>query len=204
MPDTPTLLLRTFPSPIELRTPRVLLRQWKDSDLHKWIEMNADPEVRRYFSKVNSAEESRGEADRARASIAQRGWGFWAVEVPGVHSFARFLGLTCPGFEAPWQPALEIGWRLARETWHNGYATEGAAAAMKFAFENLVLPQVIAMSVTTNAPSHNVMHRLGMTRWPEMDFDHPRVPADWPLKRHIVHRITWETWQKNLEKKGAA
>ena len=116
--------------PVELRTPRLLLRQWKDDDLEAWATMNADPAVRRFFPSVHTHIEALGEAGRIRASITQRGWGMWAVEVPGVHTFAGFVGLNIPGYEAPWMPAVEIGWRLAPAAWHQGYATEGAAAAL--------------------------------------------------------------------------
>ena len=133
-------------------------------------------------------------------AIAQRGWGMWALEVPGVHSFAGFVGLNLPGYEAPWMPAVEIGWRLAPAAWHKGYATEGAAAALNFAFTHLELPQVVALSVPTNEPSHCVMDRLGMVRDFVADFDHPRVPVDSPLKRHILHRISPELWRKQLTK----
>ncbi|MCE2990349.1 MAG: GNAT family N-acetyltransferase [Burkholderiales bacterium] len=194
--EVPTLMLRTFAAPVELRTPRLLLRQWKDSDIDAWCEMNADPEVRRYFPKVNAREDSMGELERIRGAIAQRGWGMWAVEVPGVIPFAGFVGLNPPGFPAPWQPAVEIGWRLCQQAWHQGYATEGAMASLSFAFRQLELPFVVALSVTTNAPSHAVMTRIGMTPWPGVEFDHPRVPSDWPLKRHIVHRIDREQFIK--------
>ncbi len=204
MPDAfisvPTLMLRAFRAPIELRTPRVLLRQWKDGDLDQWVAMNADAEVRQHFPSVNTPELSLAEAMRIRAGIDQRGWGMWALEISGVHAFAGFVGLNVPAIEAPWQPAVEVGWRLTRDVWGHGYATEGAAAALNFAFTGLELPLVMAMSVTTNTPSHKVMERLGMTRWEGMEFDHPRVPADWPLKRHIVHRLTREDWQQRQHK----
>ncbi len=199
MPDVPTLLLRTFGAPVELRTPRILLRQWKDGDLDKWIEMNADPEVRKFYPKVNTPEVSLDEATRMRAHITQRGWGLWAVEVPGTAPFVGMVGLNLPAYEAAWQPAVEIGWRLAPEFWQRGYATEAASAALHFAFTSLELPQVIALSVAPNTPSHKVMERLGMTRDPSADFDHPRVPPEWPLKRHFVHRISRETWQRASE-----
>jgi ribosomal-protein-alanine N-acetyltransferase len=198
--NVPSLVLRTFTSPLELRTPRVLLRQWKDSDIDAWAAMNADPEVRRYFPAVQNRAEALAEADRIRASIAQRGWGMWAIEVPGVHPFAGFVGLTPPGFEAPWMPAVEIGWRLAPAAWHKGYATEGATAALAFAFKHLELPQVVAMSVPGNASSHSVMARIGMVRDDAADFDHPHVSAASPLKRHILHRISLEQWRKQCEK----
>ena len=195
MHHVPPLMLRTFAAPVELRTPRVLLRQWKDSDLDAWAVMNADPEVRRYFHSVLSPEEALGEAARIRANIAQRGWGMWALEVPGVHPFAGFVGLSLPGYAAPWMPAVEVGWRLAPAAWHKGYATEGAMAALHFAFTQLELPEVVAMSVPTNLPSHGVMERMGMVRDPAADFDHPLVPAGSAFKRLILHRITPQQWR---------
>jgi RimJ/RimL family protein N-acetyltransferase len=192
--SVPSLVLPTFAAPMEIRTPRLLLRQWKDSDLDLWCAMNADTEVRKYFPTVHTREEATGEFTRVRASIAQRGWGAWAVEVPGVSPFIGFTGLMVPAFEAPFQPAVEIGWRLAREAWGNGYATEAAIAARDFAFNQLKLDQLIALSVVPNAPSHRVMDRIGMTPWIGMEFDHPRVPTDWPLKRHITHRMTRNEW----------
>jgi len=195
-----TLVLRTFAAPMELRTPRVLLRQWKDSDSDAWAAMNADPEVRRYFPTVLNRAEAQAEADRIRGAIAQRGWGMWALEIPGVHPFAGFVGLSVPGYEAPWMPAVEIGWRLAPTAWHQGYASEGATAALAFAFTHLELPQVVALSVPTNTPSHNVMHRIGMLRDAAADFDHPRVPEDSPLRRHILHRIAPEQWRRHCAK----
>lgn len=196
MPEVPSILLRTFSAPVEIRTPRLLLRQWKDSDLDAWCEMNADAEVRKYFSKVNERVDSEGEASRMKAGVAQRGWGFWAVELPGATPFIGTVGINPPGFPAPWQPAVEIGWRLKRDTWGQGYATEAAIAARDFAFNELQLPQIVALSVVPNSPSHGVMERIGMTPWHGMEFDHPRVPADWPLKQHIVHRITKDEWEK--------
>ena len=195
MPAVPTLLLRTFTSPVELRTPRILLRQWKDSDLDKWCVMNADAEVRKFFPKLLTSDEARDEMTRMRAGIAQRGWGLWAAEVPGTHVFIGLIGLNIPSYEAPWMPVVEVGWRLAPEAWHKGYATEGAAAALNFAFAHLELSQVIAISVAPNTSSHNVMTRLGMQRDTAADFDHPRVPPEWPLRRHILHRLPRESWQ---------
>ena len=199
MPAVTSLVLRTFSSPVEIRTPRTLLRAWKESDREAWAAMNADDEVRKYFPKLLTRGESDVEFDRINNSIKQRGWGMWALEIPGTHPFAGFVGLNPPAYDAVWQPAVEIGWRLAQDAWHNGYATEAAQAAMQFAFEHLQLPQVLALSVTTNTPSHKVMDRLGMTRWHGMEFDHPRVPTDWPLKNHIVHRIDQDAWNARLE-----
>ena len=125
-----SLVLPTFAQPLELHTKRCVLRQWKDSDLPAWAAMNADAEVRRYFPSVASVEQALGEAQRCRDAIAQRGWGMWALEVPGVMPFAGFVGLNAPHYDAPWIPAVEIGWRLTRAAWGQGLATEAAQAAL--------------------------------------------------------------------------
>ncbi len=187
-----SLVLKTFANPVEIRTGRTLLRQWKDSDLPGWIAMNADLEVRRYFPTVHTPEEAAGEAARIRAAIAQRGWGPWAIEIPGEVPFAGFVGLLVPAFQAHFVPAVEIGWRLARATWGKGYATEAARAALDFAFAQLELPEVVSMTVPDNAPSQAVMQRLGFSRDAADDFDHPRVADGHHFKRHVLYRLPRE------------
>ena len=182
------LVLPTFASPVELHTRRCVLRQWLDSDLAPWAEMNADAEVRRYFPGVLDAELAGAEAGRCRDAIAQRGWGMWALELPGAFRFAGFVGLNVPHYDAPFVPAVEIGWRLARAAWGRGFATEAAQAALDFAFDRLALDKVVALAVPTNAPSLRVMERLGMRRDMAGDFDHPRVPSGHPLCRHVLYR----------------
>ena len=182
------LVLPTYASPVELHTRRCVLRQWQDSDLEPWARMNADPEVRRYFPELLDAERASAEAGRCRDAIAQRGWGMWALEIPGEFQFAGFVGLHVPHFDAPFVPAVEIGWRLARAAWGRGLATEAARAALDFAFDRLALAEVIAMAVPANAASRRVMDRLGMQRDMAGDFDHPRVTTGHPLCRHVLYR----------------
>lgn len=182
------LVLPTFAQPLELHTRRCVLRQWKDSDLPAWVAMNADAEVRRYFPSVASVEQALGEAQRCRDAIAQRGWGMWALEVPGVMPFAGFVGLNAPHYDAPWIPAVEIGWRLTRAAWGQGLATESANAALDFAFTQLKLREIVAITVPANTPSRRVMGRLGMVRDEAGDFDHPRIEAGHALQRHVLYR----------------
>ncbi len=182
------LVLPTFAAPLELHTRRCVLRQWQDRDLAHWAAMNADPEVRRYFSAPLTPEQAAHEATLCRNAIAQRGWGLWALEVPGEFAFAGFVGLNVPHFDAPFVPAVEIGWRLPRAAWGRGYATEAAQAALEFAFTQLKLAEVVAMAVPTNAASLRVMQRLGMRRDESADFDHPRVDAGHLLRRHVLYR----------------
>ena len=106
------LVLPTFPAPLELHTKRCVLRQWRDADATPWAALNEDPEVRRYFPSRLSAEQAGAEAQRCRDGVAQRGWGMWALELPGEMALAGFAGLNLPHYDAPFVPALEIGWRL--------------------------------------------------------------------------------------------
>ena len=190
------LVLKTWPHPLELRTRRVLLRQWKDADLPAWCAMNADAEVRRHFPSVHTEEQALAEAARVRELIAQRGWGFWALEIPGVSAFAGCVGLLVPAFEAPFTPAVEVGWRLSRDAWGRGYASEAARAALAFAFDHLGLDEVVSMTTTANEPSRKVMQRLGMTRDPQDDFDHPRIAEGHPQRRHVLYRLARARFQR--------
>jgi RimJ/RimL family protein N-acetyltransferase len=171
----------------ELRTERLLLRQWRDEDYEPFAALNADPEVMRYFPSTMSPAASDALVDRQRALIDERGWGLWAVEVDG--SCVGFVGLAEPSFEAHFTPAIEIGWRLARAAWGRGYATEAARAVAGFAFDVVGLAEIVSFTAVANEPSRRVMERLGMTRDPADDFDHPRLTAGDPLRRHVLYRL---------------
>ena len=145
--------------------------------------MGADPDVMRFFPSTMSREESDAFVDRASALIEERGWGLWAVEVPGVAPFVGFVGLNVPRFMPE---TVEAGWRIMKEHWGNGYATEAAREALRYGFEELGLDEIVAFTTVTNTPSRRVMERIGMTHDPARDFDHPSVP-DGPLKRHVLY-----------------
>jgi ribosomal-protein-alanine N-acetyltransferase len=179
----------------ELRTHRLLLRQWRDLDLEPFAALNADPDTMRFFTSTLTRAESDGLADAAREALCRRGWGLWAVEVPDRASFIGFVGLNRPAFDAHFLPAVEIGWRLAREHWGRGYATEGGEAALAYAFEELGLDEVVSFTSPHNERSWKVMERLGMSRDPADDFDHPSVPAGSPLRRHLLYRLSRADWQ---------
>jgi RimJ/RimL family protein N-acetyltransferase len=171
----------------ELRTDRLLLRQWRESDREPWAAMNADPEVMRYFPATQSRAETDAALDRFRTGLAERSWGIWAVELDG--GFLGFTGLAVPRFDAHFMPATEIGWRFARHAWGNGYATEAARAVLSYAFDELELPEVVSFTTVDNTPSRRVMERIGMTHDPVDDFDHPNLEADSPLLRHVLYRL---------------
>jgi RimJ/RimL family protein N-acetyltransferase len=174
--------------PPTIRTSRLRLRLWRDEDLPAFAALNADPTVMEFFPKPLDRAESDALAARIRGHFARHGFAQWAVEVPGVADFIGFVGLSVPSFEAHFTPCIEIGWRLAAEHWGRGYATEAARAALDFGFRQLDLEEIVSFTVPANRRSRAVMERIGMTRTPTDDFDHPALPEGHPLRRHVLYR----------------
>ncbi|MBV9835117.1 MAG: GNAT family N-acetyltransferase [Alphaproteobacteria bacterium] len=177
-----------MPGPV-LTTERLILRPWRDEDLAPFAAMNADAAVMRHFPATLSRAESDAMVGRVRLHFSTRGFGLWAVEVPGVTPFAGFVGLSVPRFEAPFMPCVEIGWRLAMDCWGQGYATEGARAALAFGFGALKLAEIVSFTVVANQPSRRVMERLGMDHDPADDFEHPSIAEGHPMRRHVLYRL---------------
>ncbi len=172
-----------------LRTERLLLRPWRDEDRAPFAALNADPEVVRHLPGALDRAASDALLDRLEAQRRELGYGLWAVEVVGGAACIGFVGLQPLPFDQPPAPAVEVGWRLAREHWGRGYATEGARGALAHAFDVLGLDEVVSMTVPANTRSRAVMERLGMHRDPADDFDHPGLPVGHPLRRHVLHRL---------------
>jgi len=149
--------------------------------------MNADPQVREYLGDLLTPEQSAASVARFQAQLDEHGFGFWAVEVRGTGEFIGFTGLDQVDEGMPFT-GVEIGWRLARPAWGHGYATEAALASLAFGFEDLALPEILAVTTATNLRSQAVMRRIGMTRDPADDFDDPTEPEG-PLRRCVVYRI---------------
>lgn len=169
--------------PASLRTSRLLLRRWRDEDVAAADELSRDPAVMEYLVPKPDW------AARKRAHWQEHGFGEWVVEIPGEASFVGAVGLEHVGYDAHFTPAVEVAWRLARPYWGHGYATESARAALGYGFEQLGLAEVVAITVSANRRSRAVMERLGMTRTPEDDFDHPRQPPGHPLRRCVLYRL---------------
>ncbi len=174
--------------PREIRTDRLVLRRWLPADLAPFAEMNADPKVAELLPTPLSREESNAKVARAEEHFQQHGFGLWAVEIPDVAPFAGFIGLSTPRFTAHFTPAVEVGWRLSPKHWGQGYATEGARAAIEFGFDVIGLDEIVSITVPANARSRRVMEKLGMKCDPADDFDHPLLPEGHPLRRHVLYR----------------
>ena len=174
---------------MELKTERLLLRRWRPSDREPFARLNADPVVMQYFVGTLSREDSDELVDQIEKHFEEHAFGLWAIEVPGVAPFVGFVGLSVPSFEAHFMPAVEVGWRLDRPYWGRGYAAEAARASLTDGFDRVGLTEIVSFTTPINLPSIAVMERLGMTRDPNDDFDHPGVPKGHPLRRHVLYRI---------------
>jgi RimJ/RimL family protein N-acetyltransferase len=172
-----------------LTSARLRLRSWREEDLPAFAALNADPRVMEFLLLRLDRSESDASAQRIQEGIDRLGYGFWAVEVFGVADFIGFTGLGVPRFEAHFTPCVEIAWRLARDYWGFGYATEAARLALDYGFNQAGLNQIVALTVVANQRSRRVMERLGMTWSPADDFDHPLVPEGHPLRRHVLYRL---------------
>lgn len=151
--------------------------------------MNADPRVMEFFPQPLSREESDAGVDRIEAGFEEHGFGLYAAELIEDGSFIGSIGLAVPEFPAHFMPCVEIAWRLAAAYWGRGLATEGARAVVQHAFSDLGLQELVSFTVPANVRSRRVMEKLGMTRQPADDFDHPGVPEGHPLRRHVLYRL---------------
>jgi RimJ/RimL family protein N-acetyltransferase len=170
-----------------IKTARLILRHWRDTDLPLFAEQNADPIVMRYLVGPLTREESDAYVARSQRDLAEAGICKWAVEAPGVAPFIGSVGLSRVRFEASFTPAVEVAWRLHRRYWGQGYATEAARAAIDDGFTRAGLREIVALTTLENMASQRVMEKLGMTR--TIEFDHPNVAIDSPLRRHILYRL---------------
>jgi RimJ/RimL family protein N-acetyltransferase len=176
-----------------MSTERLILRQWRPEDVPVFADMNEDPEVMKYFPGPLTRQQSAGWAENCRQLLEKQGWGLWAVEVRESAEFIGFVGLHRPTIDLPFNPCVEIGWRLKRSAWGNGYATEAAKACLRTGFEHIELQEIVSFTAIVNTPSSAVMERIGMTRDADC-FEHPSVPPGHLLREHCVYRLSLSDW----------
>ncbi len=165
---------------------RLGFRQWQASDLPTFAAMNGDAEVMRFFPAVLSVEESGALAERIMKGIEQYGYGFFAVDRLEESDFIGFIGLINTTFETYFTPCVEIGWRLKKEVWNKGYATEGAKKCLAYGFETLKLDKIYSFTPLPNLPSESVMQKIGMEK--AGTFEHPRIENGHFLKTHVLYK----------------
>ena len=179
------------------KTTRLHFRPWQPADRPPFAALNADPEVRRHFPSVQSRAESDASADRMESYYARDGYSFLPCILTATGEFLGFVGIIT-GTDTPgYVGDLEIGWRLAREHWGKGYATEGARAWLRYAFEELQAPHVIAITTVGNEPSMNVMRKIGMSKVGE--FGHPLIDPASPIHPHVIYRVTAEEYAERKQ-----
>lgn len=142
-----------------------------------------------FFPALLSREESDALIDRIEMRFVDCGFSLWAAESHQNGEFIGFIGLSVPAFQAAFTPCVEIGWRLAASYWGRGLATEGACAVADYAFATLKLPELVSLTTAENLRSRRVMEKVGMTRDPAEDFDHPSLPKGHPLRQHVLYRL---------------
>ncbi|HSS88698.1 MAG TPA: GNAT family N-acetyltransferase [Streptosporangiaceae bacterium] len=170
----------------EIGTERLIMRGWREPDLAPWAAMNADPEVRRYLGPLLTFEQASAWVLNFQDDLDRHGFGFWALEVRASGEFIGFTGLGTVDEAMP-LTGVEIGWRLTRPAWGQGYATEAALGALAYGFDTMGLPEIVAVTMARNLRSRAVMQRIGMTTDPAEDFDDLDVDEG-PLRRHVVYR----------------
>lgn len=179
-----------------ITTPRLILREWSEADLEPFAAMNADPRVMEHFPGVNTFEESQKEYQRVLVGFQKHNYSWWVASQKGEDNFMGFIGLRHIDFKAAFTPAVEVAWRLAYPYWGHGYATEGALASLHYGFETLNLPSIISITAQVNLRSQAVMKRIGLHHIPAFDFDHPKLPKEHRLSRHVFYKITREQWKQ--------
>jgi RimJ/RimL family protein N-acetyltransferase len=174
-----------------VRTERLLLRRWRESDREPFAELNADPETMRFFPATLNRAESDAFVDRIESRFDQQGFGLWALELRQTGEFVGYTGLNPMPPGVPGEGGMEVGWRLLRQHWQHGYATEAATAAVQVAFEGAGLAEIWSMTAVLNEPSQAVMRRIGLTEFAR--FDHPRIREGSPLRPHVAYRRLRQT-----------
>jgi RimJ/RimL family protein N-acetyltransferase len=173
-----------------LETERLILRRWNASDCALLHEINQDPNVMEYFPGLVDLEGTERLIEKITHHFDKHGYTLYAAERKDTGEFIGFIGLLTPAFDAHFTPTTEIGWRLSSKHWGQGFATEGAKACLDYAFRVLKIPEIVSFTAVGNIKSRRVMEKIGLAHDEEDDFDHPGLPDNSPLKRHVLYRLT--------------
>lgn len=178
---------------MRLETERLIIREWERRDYAPYADMVTDPEVRRFYLDTPDRDGSDILVGKYIELYERDGFGFLAVERKSDGVLIGDVGLVPVIMPVRGKPPVEIGWLLGKQYWGQGYAPEAAQAWLDYAFNVLGMSEVVAWTSVLNAPSIRVMQKLGMTRDPEDDFLHPKVPEGHHLRPHHLYRISRPT-----------
>lgn len=170
-------------------TERLILREWRTTDLEPFARMGQDPQVMEFFPKLLTRQESGALITRIQDRFIADGFCFFATQLKSSGEFIGFIGLGRPTLQAHFTPCVEIGWRLASQHCGFGYATEGARKCLEIGFNKFNLTEIVSFAVKDNWKSRNVMQKIGMQQDLGGSFIHPNLPTDHPLAEHVLYRI---------------
>tara|TARA_Y100001970_G_C14223971_1_gene854421 strand:+ start:2183 stop:2737 length:555 start_codon:yes stop_codon:yes gene_type:complete len=176
-------------SRIYIETERLYVRQWEEEDLHPFYKLNSCPKVMRFYPNLLSRKESDNFVCKASSQIDENGYSFWAIELKESSKLIGTMGIADVYFKAHFTPAVEIGWRLDNKYWRRGLGYEGAKAILSYAFNTLMMKEVVSFTSSINTPSISLMEKIGMKKDIGGDFDHPNVDVNHPLRKHVLYRI---------------
>lgn len=166
---------------------RLGFRKWSEADIEPFAAINADPDVMKYFPNILTLEETSVFVDRIHASFSKYNYCFYAVDILKSQEFIGFIGFMWQTFEANFTPCAEIGWRLKKQVWNQGLATEGATRCLQYGFNELNFKEVYSFTATINKPSERIMQKISMQKIGE--FDHPKLAKEDVLCRHVLYKI---------------
>lgn len=174
--------------PVVIETERLRLRDFREDERARFADLTGDAEVGAWLGGILTRDEADAAFDRVRAAIAAKGYGLWAVERLADGALIGQIGLNSVPDDLPVAPAIEMSWRMFPAVWGQGYAGEGAAAALAWGLANLPkTTPVVAFTTRANHRSEAIMRRIGLVRDPARDFEHPRLAPGHPLRSHIVY-----------------
>lgn len=183
---------------IIIETERLYLRTWETSDVQPYWAINQDPKVIEFLPGPMTMEAVNQFIVAKNQQQAERGFTLWATELKATRELIGFVGLNYTNWEAHFTPAVEVGWRLGSRYWGNGYATEGAEAALEFGFNTIGLNEIVSFTVPMNNRSLRVMEKIGLRYDPKDDFRHPKLALDHPLSQHVLYRLKKADYLENL------
>lgn len=173
-------------SDIIIKTERLVLRNWRDSDIAPFFELNQDPKVFEFLGKPLTLIETFQFIKNKANQQDERGYTIWATEIKETGELIGYIGLNYTSFEEHFTPAVEVGWRLGSKYWGKGYATEGAKASLDYGFNKCELKEIVSFTVPANVRSIQVMERIGMKR--DLNGDFERHGFGEHLTHHILYR----------------
>lgn len=171
-------------SMVIFETERLIVREWQESDRPFFYELSADKEVMEFFPSILTNEECDKVVQKLKTQQAKNGFCFWSCECKVSGTFIGLVGLNKIEDGLPFAPCVEIGWRLCKRHWGQGYATEAAKGCLEYGFKTLNLKKIVSFAVKDNANSIKVMERIGMINSMH-NFMHPKVDVP-HLKEHVL------------------